>query len=175
MKEATLVDRALMFAAVSHQGQVRKYTNEPYICHPAEVISILASFSITNEHLLAGAALHDTVEDDPDTSREDIVQFGGRVYRIVDQLTEVEWNGNRAARKRLEAERLWAIDPDSQTVKYADLISNSKSILTYDHVFAKIYLPEKKMILTGMDKGHQGLYQKAWEIVDAGMRELNLS
>ena len=36
-----IVKKALEFATIAHDGQVRKYTGEPYIVHPIEVMEIV--------------------------------------------------------------------------------------------------------------------------------------
>lgn len=171
--QGSLVSRALQWSAYLHRDQVRKYTGEPYVCHTAEVVSILASFGIVDEVMLAAGALHDGPEDTLAT-KEDIYAFHYGVGEIVDDLTEREYVGNRVVRKSLEAKRLHGIRPQSQTVKYADLVSNTRSIVKGDPKFAKIYLPEKKAILEGMNKGHPVLYQAAWEMVETQMRLLGI-
>jgi guanosine-3',5'-bis(diphosphate) 3'-pyrophosphohydrolase len=56
----TLEDRARTFATAAHAavGQLRKYTHEPYIVHPAEVVSIVKSVAHT-EAMVAAAWMHD--------------------------------------------------------------------------------------------------------------------
>lgn len=61
----TLLDAATVVAATAHCGQRRKYTNEPYIVHPLEVIQILMQHGITDEVILSAAVLHDVIEDTP--------------------------------------------------------------------------------------------------------------
>ena len=60
----TLEAAARVFATTHHAaiGQVRKYTGEPYINHPASVVELVRSVPHT-EVMLAAAWLHDTVED----------------------------------------------------------------------------------------------------------------
>jgi len=56
--------KAKAFATKCHEDikQVRKYTGEPYINHPAAVVEIVRSVPHT-EAMLCAAWLHDTVED----------------------------------------------------------------------------------------------------------------
>jgi len=82
-----LFDKALIFACEKHSGQRRKMSSAPYIIHPMEVASIVATMSDDPE-LLAAAVLHDTVED-TDTTLEEIKEnFGKRVSLLV--MTETE-------------------------------------------------------------------------------------
>ena len=59
-----IIQKALLFATEAHGKQVRKYTGEPYIVHPVEVMSIVKSV-VSDEEVLAAALLHDVVEDTP--------------------------------------------------------------------------------------------------------------
>lgn len=55
---------AYEFARVAHAavGQLRKYTNEPYIVHPLEVARIVKSVPHDSNMVMA-AYLHDVLED----------------------------------------------------------------------------------------------------------------
>lgn len=78
-----LVERAILFATAAHAavGQRRKYTGEPYIVHPLEVMALLrkhATRPVTDE-MLAAAACHDVVEDTGVTIELIREVFGERV------------------------------------------------------------------------------------------------
>lgn len=147
----SMIDDAIVFAAMAHAGQRRKYTDDPYIYHPLEVRSILVQHGILDEATLVGAVLHDTVEDCPGVTHATIERrFGPEVGAIVFDLTEPVTEGNRAVRKQREAERLWGVTYKAQNVKAADLISNTTSIVTHARGFARVYLPEKREVLRGM-------------------------
>ena len=152
----TMVERARVFATAAHAavGQVRKYTFEPYIVHPAEVASIVRSVPHTDE-MVAAAWLHDTVED-TDVTIEDVrAEFGDKVAELVGWLTDVSRpeDGNRAVRKAMDRAHSAAAPAEAQTVKLADLIANTRSIMKHDVAFAKTYLEEKRLMLEVMDKG----------------------
>lgn len=161
-----MVARALAFAANAHGtiGQRRKYTNEPYIEHPVEVMQIVESVAHTEEMLVA-ALLHDTIEDTPVTREDIAAQFGADVAALVMELTDQCHEGNRATRKAAEAERLAQISPAAQTIKLADLISNTRSIIAHDPDFSRIYLREKVHVLSRMRAGDPGLYALASSLV----------
>ncbi|MBO5542372.1 MAG: HD domain-containing protein, partial [Acholeplasmatales bacterium] len=62
MNNTALVDKAINYAVLHHKDVFRKGKNVPYILHPLEAMSIVAS--ITDDHeLMAAAALHDLIED----------------------------------------------------------------------------------------------------------------
>lgn len=154
-----LVGEAAAFALFAHKGQTRKYTGEPYIVHPAEVAGIVADVNGTNE-MIAAAWLHDVVEDCGVCSGEIHSRFGHEVGRLVDQLTKVTTlaDGKRTRRMRLECERWATSTPDAQTIKLADLISNTRSIVRDDPKFAKVYLKEKNDLLMHLAWGHAKLF-----------------
>lgn len=155
------------FAAIAHQWQTRKYTGEPYITHPAAVVALVQSVPHTPE-MIAAAWLHDTVED-TDTTLDDVrAEFGDAVADLVEMLTDVSRpeDGNRAARKALDREHIAKASPDAKTVKLADLIDNSRSIMAHDPQFARVYLAEKRLLLDVLTEGDPTLYAMARRIVD---------
>ena len=166
----TIVERARVFATAAHAAvkQVRKYTFEPYIVHPTEVASIVASVPHTNE-MLAAAYLHDTVEDTGVSIVDIQKEFGNEVASLVSWLTDVSKpeQGNRAVRKAIDREHTAMAPAAAQTVKLADLIANSRSILAHDPAFAKVYLEEKRMLLEVLTRGDATLMAQARRIVGA--------
>lgn len=164
------VERARVFATAAHAAvkQVRKYTFEPYIVHPTEVASIVASVPHTDV-MLAAAWLHDTVEDTGVSIVDIQAEFGNEVASLVGWLTDVSKpeQGNRAVRKAIDREHTAAAPAEAQTVKLADLIANSRSILAHDPAFAKVYLEEKRMLLEVLTRGDATLMAQARNIVGA--------
>lgn len=158
-----LVFRAMKFASFAHATQVRKYTREPYFKHLAEVAALVHSVGGSPEQV-AIAWLHDTLEDQPElvTPATLLFEFGPDVATGVRWLTDVE-EGNRATRKALAIERLSLAPGSVQTVKYADLISNTSSIRAHDSKFAPLYLSEKRELLAHMTRGEPRLYAMAKE------------
>ena len=165
-----MVERARVFATAAHAAvkQVRKYTFEPYIVHPTEVASIVATVPHTNE-MLAAAYLHDTVEDTGVSIVDIQKEFGNEVASLVGWLTDVSKpeQGNRAVRKAIDREHTAMAPAAAQTVKLADLIANSRSILAHDPAFAKVYLEEKRMLLEVLTRGDATLMAQARRIVGA--------
>ena len=164
------VERARVFATAAHAAvkQVRKYTFEPYIVHPTEVAGIVATVPHTNE-MLAAAYLHDTVEDTGVSIVDIQVEFGNEVASLVSWLTDVSKpeQGNRAVRKAIDREHTAMAPAAAQTVKLADLIANSRSILAHDPAFARVYLEEKRMLLEVLTRGDATLMAQARRIVGA--------
>lgn len=160
-----IVTRALIFATRGHGSQQRKYTGEPYIVHPIEVMMLVRAHAGTPQ-MQAAALLHDVVEDTPVTLDEIEREFGGEIALLVAGMTEPAWEGNRSKRKALECARLAATAPEVQTIKYADIVSNSASILAHGRGFSKVYIGEMRALLEVMDKGDQALLERARASLD---------
>ena len=157
-----LVQRALEFATLAHGVQKRKYTGAPYIVHPIEVMEIVKTVPHDDE-MLAAALLHDVVEDTDVTIEEIVDAFGDDVASLVADLTDVSKpeDGNRKLRKGLDRDHSAASSSRAQTVKLADLISNSADILVNDPKFAKVFLAEKELLLEVLVKGNVDLRDRA--------------
>ena len=164
-----IVHKAQVYAIAAHSAvkQVRKYTGEPYYVHPAEVASIVASVEGATYEMIAAAWLHDVVEDTGCTYTDIHMAFGADIATLVGWLTDVSKpeDGNRARRKAMDREHTAAAPSEAQTIKLADLISNSRSIMQHDPVFAKTYLEEKRMLLAVMTRGDAGLHAEASRFV----------
>tara|TARA_Y200000002_G_C22562175_1_gene612973 strand:- start:366 stop:869 length:504 start_codon:yes stop_codon:yes gene_type:complete len=157
-----IVERAEQFAVQAHGPQKRKYSGDPYIVHPIEVSEIVKSVPHTNA-MVAAAILHDVIEDTEATYDDIVVNFGTLVADLVDELTDVSKpeDGNRAVRKAIDRAHLAKASADAQTIKLADVISNTKDIKANDPKFAKVYIPEMKALLEVLDKGDASLMQQA--------------
>lgn len=151
------VTLAFEFANRKHTeaGQIRKYTNEPYIVHPIEVAGFIHTYARkrydaeTVEDMVIAALLHDTVEDTNATYTEIERMFGVNVRNLVFWLTDVttKAQGNRRVRKEIETMRLVAAPGQAKFIKLCDFISNTKSIVEHDEGFAKTYLMEKQAVI----------------------------
>ncbi len=162
----TLAEKARIFAVAAHSAvaQLRKYTNEPYIVHPAEVVSILKTAPHT-EAMIAAAWLHDVVEDTGVTIETIRAEFGSEVSDLVGWLTDVSRpdHGNRAARKAVDRAHTASAPAEAQTIKCCDLISNTRSIVRHDPEFARTYLAEKRLLLEVMTRADPSLLARARE------------
>jgi len=162
------VERAKVFATAAHAavGQTRKYTGEPYVVHPMEVAGLVESVGGT-EAMVAAALLHDVLEDTGVTVDVLEEQFGSEVADLVLWLTDVSkpGDGNRSTRKALDRQHSAAAPAAAQTVKVADLISNTRSIVAHDPGFAKVYLEEKRLLLDVLTRADPTLLTMAREQV----------
>lgn len=125
------------FARIAHQGQVRKYTGEPYSEHVIAVGLMYQTWCESmNRDALYAAILHDTVEDTDVTLDEIRRNFGDQVAEYVWYLTKPEeFVGDRAQRKALDRARLALAPKVIQFVKILDIMHNAKSIKKHDPEF----------------------------------------
>lgn len=162
-----ILNAAMVFAEKAHQGQVRKYTNEPYICHPMAVMGLV--YSITNiEDMLCVAVLHDVVEETDYTIENICDRFGLSISNMVFDLTDISKpeDGNRGIRKAIDRLHTQEASKEAKTIKLADLIDNTKSIIFFDPNFARVYIHEKKRLLGVLTEGNPILYKIATGLVN---------
>ena len=85
-----ILEEAIIYATILHQGKVRQFQNNPFILHPLEVAQILSTMTEDVEVLTAGI-LHDIVEGTDGTLEEIEKRFGKRVAELVDSKSEKEF------------------------------------------------------------------------------------
>ncbi len=173
-----LVERARIFATAAHGavGQLRKYTFEPYIVHPTEVAEIVKTTTGCTHHMIAAAYLHDVLEDTKVTEEVLRTEFGDKVTDLVVWLTNVSKpsDGNRKIRKELDRQNLAKAPAEAQTIKIADLIANTPSIVAHDVKFAKTYIPEKEALLSVLGKGDDRLWCEAYQMINSAKHSLKI-
>ena len=120
--------KAELFAREVHEGQFRKgEAKEPYAVHLEEVVELVRKYGGSETEICA-AWLHDTVEDCPPTSFEDIEQlFGAEVANIVRELTD-DKSLEKAERKRMQVINATHKSPSACLIKICDKTSNLRSI-----------------------------------------------
>lgn len=159
--------KAMLFAHHKHSevNQKRKYSGKPYIVHPYAVAELVRSVPHTSA-MLSAAWLHDTVEDTETTHADIVSLFQEPIPKYVKMLTDVSKpeDGNRKVRKEKDRLHLQKAAPKAKTVKLADLIHNSKSIIQEDPGFARVYLREMRALLEVLKEGDQTLWKRAYEI-----------
>ena len=172
-----LVRSAAAFAVAAHGavGQKRKYNGEPYHLHPFAVAALVSQVS-NSPAMIAAALLHDVVEDTKVDLGTILDTFGPEVASLVDDLTDASrlTDGNREIRKAIDRAHSEAASPDAQTIKVADLIDNTRSIVERDPAFAKVYMAEKRLLLAVLTKADANLRTTADELIQAYERQTQL-
>lgn len=166
------------FAYATHAGQKRKYTGEDYVLHCISVLSIIEDH--TNHppsYAKAAAIMHDCIEDakDPDATLFAMTRmFPANVVDLVIELTDtpVVPGLNRARRKEIDRGRLASASYWAQTIKCADMIDNTGSIILYDPDFAVTYLEEKALLLPLLTNASPKLWEMANKTLVAAQEKL---
>lgn len=160
-----LEKEALEFAREAHDEQRRKYADELYIEHPKRVAEMVRTVSHTPE-MICAAYLHDVVEDTSVSLQDVKRKFGGKIGRLVEELTneyvKLKYPGmNRRWRKEKEAARQQNISVEAKTIRLADIIDNTPSISQNDPTFARRYIPEMEELVEAVREGDFKLLMRA--------------
>ena len=125
MAETTQLLRALEFAARKHRDQRRKGSHQaPYINHPIEVATLVATVGGCDDvAVLQAAILHDTVEDTDATPEEIEREFGRDVRELVLEMTD-DMSLPSPQRKRKQVEKAASLSSRAKLIKIADKIAN---------------------------------------------------
>ncbi|RYY66981.1 MAG: HD domain-containing protein [Chitinophagaceae bacterium] len=179
-----LLETVRDFADTAHGGQLRKYSPDRYIVHPVRVMERCAAQG-ANRAQLAAALLHDVLEDTR-IDEEELLRFlrsvtddaeARHILELVVELTDVfttaaypRWR--RSRRKEAEMERMSTISAEAQTIKYADILDNTREIVREDPGFAPKFLSECRQLLRVMDAGDPELRAEAQAGIRNGFDEL---
>jgi GTP pyrophosphokinase len=130
-KEALALQKAYVFAARAHKGQVRR-SGEPYLSHPLEVTNILADMRLDKTTLVA-ALLHDVLEDTDITAAEIKETFGKEAADLVEGVTKisrVQDTSPEARRAETIRKIILAMTDDIRVIfiKLADRIHNLQTL-----------------------------------------------
>ena len=128
-----MLEEAIIYATVMHQGKVRKFGNIPFILHPLEVAQILSTMTNDMEIITAGI-LHDIVEDTDGTLEEIEKRYGKRVAYLVSSESETDYPGEErsATWRRRKEESLKVLrgstDIGVKMLWTADKLANIRSL-----------------------------------------------
>ena len=129
----TMLEEAIIYATVMHQGKKRKLQNRAFILHPMEVAQVLSTMTDDEEVITAGI-LHDIVEDTDGTLAEIESRFGKRVAFLVSSESEKEYPElDPAASWKLRKEDSLAVLKNSTDIGVkmlwlADKLTNIRSL-----------------------------------------------
>lgn len=138
---------AIQFAKLAHEGQTRKYNEEPYFNHPFRVMLSAVRYGCVDEDILCACVLHDVVEDTKYDLTDINMRFGERVVFLVDELTNKD-DPTKSRKERIadREKKYRQMSEDAAFIKILDRIGNLKDIEKAGN-FAKKYLQETKGML----------------------------
>ena len=174
-----LILRAVAFAAGKHQNHRRKGSEgTPYINHPIEVAELLWNVGrVRDPELIAGAMLHDTIEDTDATPEEIEARFGAPIRRLVEEMTD-DKRLPKQERKRLQVERAPAKSDRAKTLSLADKICNVRDIAEFPPSDWSLerkreYLDWARRVVAGLRGGNAILERHFAEVVARTSEELD--
>lgn len=167
-----------------YQGRKIRISGESYFRHLLAVANLAGPTAPVAYEI---GLCHDLLEDLdllPDALRKALLNFGytkeeaDLITSSVMELTDVYTRQafpefSKKKRKQKEAERLSAISPLAQTVKYADLIYNVRWTLQYEPEKAAKYLRKKRKQSKALDRGDPGLRKQLLKMLKKGLKLLN--
>ncbi len=173
--EQELIEKAYIFSASVHQGQVR-LSGEPYMTHPMEVAGILADMELDAATVATGL-LHDTVEDTLTTLEQIEGLFGKDVAFLVDGLTKIS-KITFSSQEERQAENfrkmILAMSADIRIliVRLADRIHNMRT-LEFHKPERQKYIAKETMELYAPLANRLGIYRMQIELEDSAFRFLD--
>jgi (p)ppGpp synthase/HD superfamily hydrolase len=98
------LEKALRWAAICHQGQVRRGCEVPYVEHAMGVALILDRLGF-DERVVISGLLHDIVEDTDATLDQVEAQFGPEVAETVRHCSEIKTDAEGRKRPWIDRKR----------------------------------------------------------------------
>lgn len=174
-KEKDLITRAFIFAYKAHRKQVRR-TGEMYIVHPIATAAILSELEVDAESI-AGAFLHDTIEDTEADSNLITELFGPTMTLLVEGVTKL----NKIAyvtKEEIQAENvrkmLVAMTKDIRVIliKLADRLHNMRT-MQYQTPAKQIEKAQETLDIYVPFAERFGVFKIKWELEDLCLRFLD--
>ncbi len=181
-EEQGLIELALEFATVAHEGQMRK-SGDSYITHPIAVAQIVIKWGLDAQSVIA-ALLHDTIEDTSVTVQDIEQKFGSKVSGLVQGLTKLamidSMPGPEATSLRLEASKenlrklLLATSKDYRAllIKLADRLHNLRT-LQYMPQAARVRIAQESLDVYSPLADRLGMGQLKCEIEDLSFQYID--
>ena len=155
------VRTAFEFASKAHAGQAR-YSGEPYIRHPLEVVNILISLKPDEDSIIAGL-LHDVLEDTP-TQLDDVRNnFGEGVIPLLkglEKLSKVHYRGLERQVENLRKMFLaMAKDIRVILIKLADRLHNMRTLQYISNEDKRKRIAEETLSIYSPIASRLGIYK----------------
>lgn len=176
-----LLLKAVHFAAMKHRDQRRKDKDaSPYINHPISVALILSEIGgIDDPVILAGALLHDTIEDTETSPRELEENFGKEIRTLVEEVTD-DKSLPKAVRKKVQIKHAKSLSKGAALIKLGDKISNVFDVTknpprNWDNERRMEYLNWAEAVINNCPKVNENLEKRFFEVLEIGRKSLVFS
>lgn len=148
-----LINIAKLAATNAHAKQVRKFTGEPYVTHPASVAAFLERFNV-GELIIVGAWCHDILEDCNISYEALEMVIGTQGVDLVQEVTNLKFpvGTPRIEKFWTNFHKLLLASHQAQTLKCGDCYDNCKDVYERDQEYATLYLAEKWLVVSRMTR-----------------------
>ena len=123
----TLINKAVIFAALAHEKQKRKGTDLPYILHPMEAAVIVSQIKYDSD-LICSALLHDVAEDSHISYASIAAIFNKKIADLVFFQSEDKSRSWKERKQHTINELSKLKDDDIKIVCLADKLANMRAI-----------------------------------------------
>ena len=170
------LDRAFVFSAKAHEGQMR-LSGEPYLSHPLEVAGILADMRLDVVSVAAGL-LHDVLEDTRTSPGEVAASFGPEIHHIVSGVTKLsalpshdtQVHQAESVRKTLLA---MADDIRVILIKLADRLHNMRTLQYHKRESKRRRISQETLDIYAPIAARLGIYWIKNELEDIAFKYLH--
>ncbi len=121
-----LAQAAISYADQGHAGQ-RRSDGTPFVCHPAEVASLLRDVGAP-DHLVAAGALHDLLEKSEVTAADLQARFGPEITALVLSVSDDDRIRGYASRKAALRQQVAGAGDEALTLFAADKLSKLREL-----------------------------------------------
>lgn len=137
-----IIYKAIKFAEVAHDGQVRKKSGIPYVTHTIVTSYILTSFKKSEELtiLIVASIIHDVLEDTSITFEEIVSEFGVQVACLAFELKNDEEKIKLIGKNEYFKIKLCGISSWGLCIKLSDRYSNICDNPKIEYVYDTIEL-----------------------------------
>ena len=171
--DLSLIERAYIYSARVHEGQVR-LSGEPYLSHPLEVAGILADMNL-DEISIAAGLLHDVIEDTQATPEEIRDIFGPEVLHIVTgvtKLSKLRFSNSQARQAESIRKMLLAMADDIRVIliKLADRLHNMRTLQYHRSEKKRKKIAQETIDIYAPISSRLGIYWIKKELEDISFR-----
>lgn len=175
-EDASLLADAYKLSKQAHQNQFRA-TGEPYIIHPVAAMKILFELGIVDEHTLAAALVHDTVEDTDVELEEISARLGPDVAELVDgvtKLSRISYSSKEEMQAQNFRKMFLAMAKDIRVVliKLADRLHNMRT-MKFKEPDKRVGTARETLDIYAPLAARLGIHRIKWELEDLSLRYLD--